>query len=193
MPKQQTQSTNLNSGKTPSELFNSDLFGKLFEADKNRLYCYIYAYVSDAAAADDIFQETCLTLWKEFSKFEEGTSFSKWANSIAFNRVRVFRRNQNKYELGLTDDFLLEFSDNISIIENSFESREYRWRYLEQCIGKMSSSFKPIYKSFYIQNLMAHQIAEDTGRSIYAIRKVIHKIRKTLFDCVEKKLKKDAS
>jgi DNA-directed RNA polymerase specialized sigma24 family protein len=76
---------------------NTELLGQevqfvhLFNQDKNRLYAYIYALVTERAAADDIFQETCIALWKDFHKFEIGTSFSKWANGIAFNRVYEFR------------------------------------------------------------------------------------------------------
>ena len=191
MTSNKIQKTQPTADKRSSELFHSTLFGELFEADKNRLYSYIYAYVADTTAADDIFQETCLTLWKEFEKFEQGTNFSKWANGIAFNRIRVFRRNQNKYELGLTDDFLKEFSENISIIESEHITQEHKWKYLEHCRTKLSSSFQQIYQSFYVKNLMAQEIADSTGRSVFAIRKVIHKLRKQLFDCVEKKLSEE--
>ena len=69
----------------------STVFKQLFEPDKNRLYSYIYAFVSNHSMADDIFQETSLTLWNEFSKFEPGSNFSKWATCIAFNRIRAFK------------------------------------------------------------------------------------------------------
>ena len=91
-----------------------ELFISLFEADRNRLYSYIYAYVMDHTAADDIFQETSMTLWREFEKFEEGTSFSKWANGIAFNRVRVYRRKNKKFSLGLSEEVMLSISETIS-------------------------------------------------------------------------------
>lgn len=174
------------------ELFHSKNFSELFEADKNRLYSYIYAFVSDSSAADDIFQDTCLTLWKEFDKFEEGTNFSKWANGIAFNRVLSFRTKQKKYTLGLSDDFLHEFRDSLSVIEDALITSELKWRYLEQCCDALPSSLKPIYNAFYVNNFTAKDIAEKTGRSIHAIRKAIHKLRKNLFDCVQSKVKKDS-
>lgn len=183
--------TNINNQlaeETPSDLINPEGFEQLFEANKNRLYRYIYASVWDSAAADDIFQETCLTLWNEFSKYEPGSDFSKWATCIAFNRIRVFRRSQNKYQLGLDDDLLQEFSNNLPVIEDSTIAQEVKWRHLEHCYTLLPSSMQEIYQHFYNQNLMAQDIADKTGRSIYAIRKVIHKLRKKLFDCVENKL-----
>ena len=83
-------------------------FEQLLEVDKNRLYAYIHAFVGDPIAADDIFQETCLTLWQEFDKFELGTNFSKWANVIAYYRIENFRRSNKPYQLGLSEDFLKE-------------------------------------------------------------------------------------
>ncbi|WP_420933485.1 sigma factor [Alteromonas sp. A081] len=79
------------SEKPSSQLDNAEGFERLFDANKNRLYRYVYASVWDTSAADDIFQETSLTLWNEFSKFEPGSNFSKWATCIAFNRIRAFK------------------------------------------------------------------------------------------------------
>lgn len=177
--------------KPSSDLISTAEFEQLFEADKNRLYRYIYASVWDTAAADDIFQETSLTLWNEFHKFIPGSDFAKWATCIAFNRIRVFRRNQQKYELGLDDDLLQEFSDNLPEIEEGVVAQESKFSHLEHCRTLLSSSMQQIYNYFYNYNLTAQDIAEKSGRSIYAIRKSIHKLRKKLFDCVEQKISGD--
>ncbi|WP_016957784.1 sigma-70 family RNA polymerase sigma factor [Catenovulum agarivorans] len=171
-----------------SEVARVSEFKKLFEADKNRLYTYIYAFVSNQAIADDIFQETSLTLWQEFEKFELGTNFSKWANVIAFNRVRHHRQANKKYQLGLSDDFLQEFSNNIAILESQYGTQEQKWRYLEHCRSLLSDPLKQIYHNFYVENLTAQDLADKTGRSIHAIRKSVFKLRKKLYDCVEKKV-----
>lgn len=179
------ESVDSNKGRSPEKIAT---FSELFDADKKRLYCYIYAYVSNSTDADDIFQETCLTLWREFETFELGTNFTKWANTIAFNRVLAFRRKQNKYSLGLSDDFLDEFSANLSIIETNAVAHERKWQHLESCCTQLPDTLKKIYQQFYRENLTADDIATKTGRSIYAIRKAIHKLRKKIFDCVDKKL-----
>lgn len=175
------------------EVLRTSQFGQLFDADKNRLYAFIFAFVSDRAIADDIFQETSLVLWQEFEKFELGTSFSKWANVIAFNRIRRHRHAHKKYQLGLSDDFHQEFSQNIAIIEGSSDQQEQRWRYLEACCSSLSAPLMQIYQRFYVDNLTAQDIANETGRSIHAIRKAIHKLRKKLFDCVEQKTNEASS
>ncbi|MBD1390753.1 sigma-70 family RNA polymerase sigma factor [Neiella sp. HB171785] len=167
------------------------LFEQLFEADKNRLYAYIFAFVSNSAAADDIFQETSLTLWHQFDKFELGTNFSKWANTIAFNRVLTFRTKHKKYQLGLNEDLLKELSDNLAVIESNAIQQEQKWHHLDNCRATLSSPLNNIYQRFYVENKTAKEVAEITGRSFYAVRKAVHKLRRKLIDCVDLKTKGD--
>ncbi|MCF2948867.1 sigma-70 family RNA polymerase sigma factor [Paraglaciecola aquimarina] len=190
-----TTSSNL---QTLSEHFNA-----LFEADRSRLYAYIYAYVIDKSAADDIFQETSLILWREFHNFELNTNFSKWANGIVFNQVRVYRRNNKKFVLGLSEDLMESITNSISKdtyenemhlqttghndLVNNPNSLDSRWNALQYCRELLSETDKQLYESFYVKNIKAQELVEKTGRSIYAIRKSVHKLRKKLFDCVDRK------
>lgn len=178
--------TNNNTKQEPIQLALAEQFSNLYEADKNRLYSYIHAFVSHSAIADDIFQETSLTLWKEFHKFELGTNFSKWANGIAFYRVLTFRRNNKKYMLGISDDFLYEINETLTEQNELSERQEQKLDYLEHCRLLLSVSLQSIYQSFYVHNHTAQDIADNTGRSIHAIRKAVHKLRQRIFDCVDK-------
>jgi RNA polymerase sigma-70 factor (ECF subfamily) len=168
---------------------NDELFMTLFEADRRRLYAYIYAYVMSKAAADDIFQETSMVLWKEFAKFEPNTDFAKWANGIAFNRIRVFRRDNKKYSLGLSEELSLEIDDSVDQLSLSAT----RWDILQRCLSGLKGPEFELYQAFYVNNQKAAEIAEHTGRSIFAIRKVIHKLRKKLFDCADLNSQRGAS
>ncbi|MGJ8691823.1 MAG: sigma-70 family RNA polymerase sigma factor [Thalassotalea sp.] len=165
----------------------SQQFTRLFEADRNRLYSYIYAYVMDKSAADDIFQETSMTLWREFDNFELNTNFTKWANGIAFNRVRVYRRSNKKLVFGLSEELM----DSISVTISKDESNTQRWTALQHCRSLLREADQQLYQYFYVQNLKAQELADKTGRSIFAIRKSIHKLRKKLFDCVDNKKREE--
>lgn len=166
---------------------DSAVFVELYEADKDRLYAYIYAFVLDHAAADDIFQETSLTLWREFERFELGTSFAKWANGVAFNRIRNVMRVNKKYLFDVDDSLLEEFYQNRTVDGIQAAENIDKWWHLQDCTSLLPAPLKNIYRSFYIDNLKAKEIAEQTGRSIHGVRKSIHKLRKLLFDCIESK------
>ncbi len=168
-------------------LANSTVFVELYEADKNRLYAYIYAFVLDHAAADDIFQETSMTLWREFDRFEIGTQFTKWANGIAFNRIRNFIRTDKKYLLDLDDALLEAFYQNRAEAAEQANAKTDKWWHLQHCTTLLSQPLATIYRAFYIDNYKAKEIAEQTGRSVHGVRKSVHKLRKSLFDCIESK------
>lgn len=185
-----TNDTPINTSSKTQLQSQSEIFVKLFEADRERLYAYIYAYMMNRAAADDIFQETSMTLWHEFDRFELGTNFSKWANGIAFNRVRVYRRTNKKFTLGLSEELILSMLENVEEDTDIVDTKS--WDHLQECRSLLSNQEHHLYDAFYIKNLKAQTIAEQTDRSIFAIRKSIHKLRKKLFDCVDKKTHKEA-
>jgi RNA polymerase sigma-70 factor (ECF subfamily) len=160
-----------------------EIFVSLFEADRNRLYSYIFAFMSNTAATDDIFQETSMVLWREFQKFQLGTNFSKWANGIAFNRIREYRRKNKKYTVGFSEEML----ESLAEVAEKNSEEESKWQKLQDCRSSLPEHTQSLYEDFYVKNFKAQHIADKTGRSIFAIRKSIHKLRKKLFDCVETK------
>lgn len=163
-----------------------ELFVSLYEEDRKRLYAYIFAIVANKAAADDIFQETSLTLWQEFSRFIPGTDFSKWANGIAYNRIRTYQRKDRKYS-GFSEGMMELLVDSSDSEEKEDEKN---WRILQECRTGLPDHSKKLYDDFYVKNCRAQEVADESGRSIFAIRKAIHKLRKKLFDCVDNKKEK---
>jgi len=160
----------------------ADTFADLFDLEKRRLYAYIYAFVLDKAAADDIFQETSVILWKEFDSFEQGTSFRKWSNAIVFNCVRTYRRQQKRLVSGVSDELL----EQLSVVTSHQDNTDQKWSMLQHCVSQLSTTAHQLYYGFYIDNLSAQAIAKKTGRSIFGIRKSIHLLRRKLFDCVDR-------
>lgn len=161
----------------------SDIFISLFEADRRRIYAYIYAFVMDSDAADEIFQETSVLLWRDFEKFEPNTNFSKWANGIVFNRVRSYRRQAKKHAVCLSDEVVGELANLISDSDNS----EERLQALQACRGQLPPVLQDLYTDFYINNVTATEVAKTTKRSLPAVRKSVQKLRKMLIDCIDRK------
>ena len=53
---------------------------------QRKLFGYILTLVPSRADAEDILQETSLTICEKFSDFESGTNFYSWACQIAFGK-----------------------------------------------------------------------------------------------------------
>ena len=56
---------------------------------QRRIFAYIHTLVPSRSDAEDILQETSLTVCEKFKDFELGTNFYSWACQIAYWKVRA--------------------------------------------------------------------------------------------------------
>ena len=59
---------------------------------RTRLFGIAFRMLGSASEAEDIVQETYLSAWKSFSRFEPGTDCRAWLFTIMFNAIRQYRR-----------------------------------------------------------------------------------------------------
>ena len=59
---------------------------------QRRIFAYIHTLVPSRSDAEDILQETSLTICEKFKDFELGTNFYSWACQIAYWKVRAARK-----------------------------------------------------------------------------------------------------
>jgi len=59
---------------------------------QRRIFAYIHTLVPSRSDAEDILQETSLTICQKFSDFKTGTNFYSWACQIAYWKVRAARK-----------------------------------------------------------------------------------------------------
>lgn len=168
----------------------SEAFFRLFSRDDRKVFGYILALVLDVAAAEDIFQETCVILWKEFPHFEQDRSFLNWANGIAFNQVRKYRRKYQNKRLIFSDSLVTELAEDVS---NMVEDLSQRQLALTQCLQKLGDRERELIDAYYGDQETAATVADRWKCSSHAIYKTIKKIRKALFDCVNRRLSSEMS
>ena len=73
----------------------------LLEQGAKNLASFILALVADRHEADDLFQATCLELWRIRSTFRPGTDFGKWSRTVARHQVqRFWRKSSRELEKG---------------------------------------------------------------------------------------------
>ncbi|MAT15387.1 MAG: RNA polymerase subunit sigma [Planctomyces sp.] len=169
----------------PADQLRVSRFTQLMEESRGSLYAFIFALVPRHDAAEEILQETALYLWKEFGQFEPGSSFYHWARAVAFNRVRDYRHQQHRDTVVLFEPKLLE--ELATQQEELQPELEERWERFSVCMGKMRPVDQQLYKTYYTTRLTAEELAKKESRSVYAIRKSIQKIRRLLFQCVNRR------
>lgn len=75
---------------------DSQAFEELVYRYKNPLYQYLMALVKDEGAAEDLFQETFISFFKQADKYEPRGKFKSWLFLAARNRALNFFRDRDK-------------------------------------------------------------------------------------------------
>ena len=78
-------------------------FARLFAQHDRWLFAYLVSLLGNAAHAEEVFQEVCVVLWREYETFQLGTDFVKWVSVIAHHQVHRFRRQQRRVGPQLSD------------------------------------------------------------------------------------------
>ena len=70
-----------------------DEFAECLFRNQHRVFGYILALVPNRDDADEVFQQTCLTLWKNWERFDRSREFFPWACGFAHNQIRRYYRS----------------------------------------------------------------------------------------------------
>jgi RNA polymerase sigma-70 factor (ECF subfamily) len=164
-----------------------------FAADLGRiqtqLFSYIYSLVRNLDDADDLFQQTCLVLWDRYHQFERGRSFLNWACGVARYEVLNFLRTRSRRRLYFSDELNLLLIEAHESLENDpFEDRRGA---LEHCMKKLRVQDADLLAACYGASTRVPDVASAWGRSTHSIHNSLRRIRRTLFECVQRTLARE--
>lgn len=160
-----------------------EAFARLFAAHERRIYSYIFSLLGDWAAADDVFQETCVVLWTKHADFQPGTDFAGWACRIARFKVLKYRR-QCRRRLPFVGG---QFLETVAAARESQAESGPDWlSKLSECIDKLSPRDRRIIQGRYAEEQTIKQFAARIGLSANTAYKALCRIRGELLDCLQK-------
>lgn len=162
-----------------------DRFVDLLTNQQRDLYAYIMTLLPRVQDADDILQETNKVLWTKRADFREGTSFRAWACRIAHFQVLAHRKRQRRDHRRLSFDLVEQLAEEVA---TPSQSSEGLLAMLVHCMSKLSDWGRELIRMRYDLELLAPQIAEQTGRSPVAVRQALFVVRRDLARCMKNKL-----
>jgi RNA polymerase sigma-70 factor (ECF subfamily) len=161
-------------------------FAARLRAHQNQLFGYIYSLVRDLDDADDLFQQTSVVLWDKFDLFVPSKSFIAWACGVARFEVSNFLRSRNRHRLHFTDELGLMLIEAHEELEQ--EPLEGRKSALAECMRKLRPRDQQLLDACYERSVRIPEVARDWGRSSQSIHNSLRRIRRTLFECVNRTL-----
>lgn len=157
----------------------------LFSRSQSRVQAYIRSLVPDATHADDVFQATSLVLWRSFATFDQGKDFLPWALGVARHQVLMFWRTKRRDRHVFSESLLATLADDAMGREDRASDRQ---RALDACVEGLPPRQRDLIRMFYGENKSADTIAASWDRTVHAVYKALKVMRKSLLECVERRL-----
>jgi RNA polymerase sigma-70 factor, ECF subfamily len=169
-----------------SERDRREAFARLFAQHDRWLFAYLVSLLGNAAHAEEVFQEVCVVLWREYETFELGTNFVKWVSVIAHHQVHRFRRQTRRAGPQLSDaavDLLAgDAVERVDLLESRRDA-------LQQCLQKLADKDRQLVGHCYGDSRVNFKaVAQSLGRPANTVYKSLNRIRKSLYECIERTL-----
>jgi RNA polymerase sigma-70 factor (ECF subfamily) len=152
------------------------------------LEAMITAMVGDRTAAEDLFQEMAVLMTRKRESVDEDCRFVAWGRRIAVHLVRDHRKRLARHKVQPLDDRALE--SVARVFEEAGDSAwEERLEALRRCTDRLLDRERDLIRRRYELDEPAARIARDSSTSPGAIDTTLYRLRRSLHDCVERRLR----
>ena len=158
---------------------------QLFSRTQRRIYLHILGQVGNPTDADEVLQETNVVIWSKFDRFELGTNFIAWTFQIANYEVLKFRDRRRSSRLVFSEDVIEAIAEES---EESQDDLDLRRAALNECLDKLRSKDRELIQTRYAPGNKGKDVADVLGRPSNSVYQSIGRIRKTLFECINRRL-----
>ncbi len=168
-----------------ARLSRREEFAALLAQADRALFAFVFALAPDRNEAEELLQETRLVLWEKFDDFAPGTNFLAWAYSVARLEVLKYRERRARHRRLFTAAAIEAVSYEIRAAGDESERRHAA---LRQCLEKLSPRQRQLVHDRYQAGMSVERLATRLGRSCDALYQALSRVRRGLYDCIERTL-----
>lgn len=145
---------------------------------------FIRGLLPDATLADDVLQETFLTVTRKAADFQVGTSFPKWVCAIARYKVLEARRAARRGALLLSPEAI----ESLAAADEVYEP-DLRIDELEACLAGLAPSMRRVIELRYQRNHSPSEIAGIIGWKVEAVYVTLSRAKRLLREMMDTRSK----
>lgn len=157
-------------------------FLSLFLKSEREIFRYVAVLVPNVSDADDIVQQTAITLWEKFDSYDPERPFTPWACRFALNKTRQWIERRQRWQMLLNNGLAEELEQRREELRPELEVRLNR---LERCLGALPTEQRALIEGYYFNRDNIEQLAGRYGRTVEATYKMLQRIRHSLQVCIE--------
>jgi len=146
--------------------------------------------VVNRADAEEIFQQTCLTLWENWEHYDPALDFLPWACGFAHNHIRNHRRKMEHRQVLLDREVVEQLRQRALGRESSLDDRRAA---LLACLEALPEEQRTSIESYYEGRQTVEQIAQQRSSTPNAIYKMLRRIRAALHECSSQRMAPEAT
>ncbi len=162
---------------------NEAAFTSVLEANKDRIYRLCRCYVGDRDAANDVFQDALVHVWKSLGSFEGRSQVSTWVYRVTVNTCLAHLRSE-KRRLKMFGDAGSEPAEVAD--ENTDSDTMDDIERLYECINQLPPTERALV-SLYLEDVCMREMAEILGISEANVRVKVHRVKKSLKEIWERR------
>jgi RNA polymerase sigma-70 factor, ECF subfamily len=157
-------------------------FLALFLRSEREIFRYVAALVPNVVEAEEIVQQTALTLWEKFDRYDSARPFTPWACRFALNKARQWMERRHKWQVLLAEGLSEELAQRREELAPELERRLV---HLEGCVAKLPQEQRAVLEGYYYRRQGIEALAGESGRTVEGTYKMLQRIRQVLKRCVE--------
>ena len=165
---------------------STQTFPEILASHQQRLLGYVISLLGDADSAWDVLQETNRVLLEKRDDFQPGTCFLNWALTVAQFQTMAWLRNQKRSRLIVTAEIVELLADDAVALEA--EATQAQADALKSCLESLTAGHRELVHLRYAKSLKLADLAEQTGRSVNALKQLFFRLRASLASCIEQRL-----
>lgn len=164
----------------------------------DELYSWAYYKTSLKEVSEDLVQDTFISAFENFSKFQHNSTPKTWLFSILNNKIIDFYRKKSKNFIISSDEYLVpikttdDFFDENGQWKETPEFNEQHWLdnpefnlILSGCIKNLPDNWQFIIQSKYILDKNGTDICQELQISSSNYWQIIHRAKLLLRKCIE--------
>jgi RNA polymerase sigma-70 factor, ECF subfamily len=165
----------------------------IYEVFAHKVLNFIYRMVNSQEEAEDLTQDTFVTVYQKLRDLKDDSKFEPWLFRIARNFV--YQRYRARSPSALSIDAL---DENGQIVTQLVDTRKnpdeaFQTLELEEVVADVIAGLPGKYREVFILSVLQHlsyqQIAEVVGRSLPSVKTDIHRARLEVRNRVKEYLK----
>lgn len=165
---------------------NEAEFMRLFVANEPELRAFLRTLLPSWESVDDALQESSVVMWQKLDQLENEEGFLPWAKVIVRFKALHARRTVARDRLVLSEETVMLLAEES--VETVSDQIDHERKALDLCLRKLSRENRDLVLLPYRRPGGLTELAEDTGRSVNSLYKLLGRLREKLRLCVQKEL-----